>query len=149
MTDALSDVTILVPGTLMDHAVDRLQRSFRLHRIERPDPALIDAGLAGAVRGVAGMTGITAQFIDALPKLEIIANMGVGYDKVDASYAGKRGVMVTNTPDVLTEEVADTAVGLLINAVRELPRAEQWLRTGRWVRDGHYPLTHASLRGQP
>ena len=73
-------------------------------------------------------TAIDAAFIDALPKLEIIANFGVGYDSVDARHAGTRGVMVTNTPDVLTEEVADTALGLLINTVRELPRAEQWLR---------------------
>src|SRR5919204_6997239 len=56
--------------------------------------------------------------------------------------------MVTNTPDVLTEEVADTAVGLLINTVRELPRAEEWLRSGRWQRDGHYPLPRATRRGR-
>ena len=58
-----------------------------------------------------------AAFMDALPKLEIVASFGVGYDSVDAGHAGKKGVMVTNTPDVLTEEVADTALGLLINAV--------------------------------
>lgn len=56
--------------------------------------------------------------------------------------------MVTNTPDVLTEEVADTAVGLLINTVRELPKAEAWLRAGRWVKDGAYPLSRATLRGR-
>lgn len=56
--------------------------------------------------------------------------------------------MVTNTPDVLTEEVADTAVGLLINTIRELPRAEAWLRAGRWVADGPYPLTPMTLRGR-
>ena len=53
---------------------------------------------------------------------------GVGYDAVDAGHAAARGIMVTNTPDVLTEEVADTTIGLLINTVRELPRAEEWLR---------------------
>ena len=94
------------------------------------------------------MTAISAAFIDALPQLEIIANMGVGYDSVDARHAGSRGVVVTNTPDVLTEEVADTALGLLINTVRELPRAEQWLRQGRWQKDGHYPLSPATLRGR-
>jgi lactate dehydrogenase-like 2-hydroxyacid dehydrogenase len=148
MTDALSDVTILVPGTLLDHAVERVQRSFRLVRIEDSAPALVDPAIAGAVRGVAGMAPISAAFIDALPRLEIIANMGVGYDAVDAVYAAKRGIMVTNTPDVLTEEVADTTVGLLLNTLRELPRAEQWLRAGRWERDGHYPLTRATLRGR-
>ena len=64
------------------------------------------------------------------------------------AHAGTRGVMVTNTPDVLTEEVADTALGLLINTVRELPRAENWLRAGRWAKEGPYPLTPATLRGR-
>jgi lactate dehydrogenase-like 2-hydroxyacid dehydrogenase len=148
MTDTLNDVTILVPSKLYEHAVGRIDRSFNMVRIDRADPALVSVDLAGTVRGVAGMTAIGAAFIDVLPKLEIIANMGVGYDSVDARHAGSRGIMVTNTPDVLTEEVADTALGLLINAVRELPRAEQWLRQGRWEKDGHYPLTGATLRGR-
>ena len=59
-----------------------------------------------------------------------------------------KGVMVTNTPDVLTEEVADTAIGLLLNTVRELPKAEAWLRDGRWVKEGAYPLTRMTLRGR-
>src|SRR5690606_14569729 len=96
----------------------------------------------------AASTVIDAAFIDALPHLEIIANFGVGYDSVDATHAGKKGVMVTNTPDVLTEEVADTAVGLLINTVRELPKAEAYLRAGRWAKDGDYPLTKNTLRGR-
>lgn len=148
MTDVLRDVTILVPGRLIDHAVGRIDKSFNMVRIERADTAFVDAELAQRVRGIAGMTAINADFIDALPKLEIIANMGVGYDSVDAKHAGLRGVMVTNTPDVLTEEVADTALGLLINTVRELPRAEQWLREGRWEKDGAYRLTPATLRGR-
>lgn len=148
MTDALRDVTILVPGRLYEHAVGRVDKSFNMVRIERADAVLVDAALAGKVRGVASMTVINAAFIDALPKLEIIANMGVGYDSVDARHAASRGIMVTNTPDVLTEEVADTALGLLLNTVRELTKAEQWLRQGRWVRDGHYPLTQATLRGR-
>jgi lactate dehydrogenase-like 2-hydroxyacid dehydrogenase len=148
MTDALRDVTILVPGRLYEHAVGRIDKNFAMVRIERADATLIDAAQAGKVRGVAGMTAINAAFIDALPKLEIIANMGVGYDSVDARHAASCGVMVTNTPDVLTEEVADTALGLLLNTVRELPKAEQWLRQGRWVRDGQYPLSGATLRGR-
>ena len=148
MTDSLRDVTILVPAKLSEQAVGRIERSFNMVRIERADAALLSGDVASKVRGVAGMTVINAAFIDALPKLEIIANMGVGYDGVDARHAGTRGVMVTNTPDVLTEEVADTALGLLINAVRELPRAEQWLRQGRWAKDGNYPLTPATLRGR-
>jgi len=142
------DVTILVPGGLHGHAVKRLGDGFRLVRIERADPSLVAGDLARSVRGLAAATRIDAAFIDALPNLEIIANFGVGYDAVDAAHAATRKVMVTNTPDVLTEEVADTAVGLLLNTVRELPKAEAWLRAGRWVTEGAYPLSRASLRGR-
>jgi lactate dehydrogenase-like 2-hydroxyacid dehydrogenase len=100
------------------------------------------------VRGIAAFVPVRAPFIDALPKLEIVASFGVGYDAIDAKHCAKRGVMVTNTPDVLTEEVADTAIGLLINTVRELPKAEAYLRAGRWAKDGDYPLTKLSLRGR-
>jgi lactate dehydrogenase-like 2-hydroxyacid dehydrogenase len=140
--------TILVPGRLHEHARERIGREFEVAHIASGDPALIDPALGERVRGVAAITTISAAFIDALPRLEIIANFGVGYDAVDARHAAARGVMVTNTPDVLTEEVADTALGLLINAVREFPRAETWLREGRWERQGHYRLTPLSLRGR-
>jgi lactate dehydrogenase-like 2-hydroxyacid dehydrogenase len=148
MTEARRDVTILVAGRLLEHAVRRIDEGFRLVRAERADPALLDPGIIGEIRGVAAMTAISAGFIDALPHLEIIANMGVGYDAVDARHAGAKGVVVTNTPDVLTEEVADTALGLLLNTVRELPKAEQWLREGRWEREGAYRLTPTTLRGR-
>jgi lactate dehydrogenase-like 2-hydroxyacid dehydrogenase len=100
------------------------------------------------VRGIASFGGIDAAMIDALPNLEIIASFGVGYDSVDANHAAKRGVMVTNTPDVLTEEVADTAIGLLINTVRELYAAEKWLRDGDWAEKGNYRLSRLTLRGR-
>jgi lactate dehydrogenase-like 2-hydroxyacid dehydrogenase len=105
------------------------------------------------VRGIAvspalGGASVGPEFLQALPELEIVANFGVGYDGVDAVNAGKLGIMVTNTPDVLTEEVADTALGLLLNTVREFSRAEAYLREGRWAKEGGYPLTKASLRGR-
>jgi lactate dehydrogenase-like 2-hydroxyacid dehydrogenase len=80
------------------------------------------------------------------PKLKIISNFGVGYDSIDVPAAARRGVIITNTPEVLTEEVADTALGLLLSTVREFYRAEQWLREGRWAKEGDYRLTPASLR---
>ena len=83
----------------------------------------------------------------ACPELEIVASFGVGYDHIDALAAGKRGIIVTHTPDVLTEEVADTAIGLLICTVRELPQAERYLRGGKW-RKGNYPLSRATLRNR-
>ncbi|PWK65752.1 2-hydroxyacid dehydrogenase [Aminobacter sp. AP02] len=138
---------ILIPGRMHPHVTERLKSAFPLIHIADGDPALLSAEMKASVRGIASMGTVNAAFIDALPNLEIIANFGVGYDAVDAAHAASRGIMVTNTPDVLTEEVADTAIGLLINTVRELPRAEDWLRQGRWVREGGYRLT-ATLRGR-
>jgi len=88
---------------------------------------------------------IPGSFMGRFPKLQIVSSFGVGYDHMDAKWAAAHGVVLTNTPDVLTEEVADTALGLLLCTVRELPQAERFVRDGKWVRDG-YPLTKATLR---
>jgi lactate dehydrogenase-like 2-hydroxyacid dehydrogenase len=141
-------VAILVPGHFNDHAVSRIDRTFQRVRIERADPTLVTDDMRAGVRGIACFGGINAALIDALPNLEIIANFGVGYDSVDARHAAHRGIMVTNTPDVLTEEVADTTIGLLINTIRDLPRAEIWLRDGSWVSKGNYRLSPLTLRGR-
>jgi lactate dehydrogenase-like 2-hydroxyacid dehydrogenase len=79
------------------------------------------------------------------PKLEIVAAFGVGYDHVDASYAREHDIMVTNTPDVLTEEVADITMGLLICTLREFVKADRYLRSGLWMTQ-QYPLSVGSLR---
>jgi len=83
--------------------------------------------------------------MERFPRLEIVSSFGVGYDHVDAAWAGAHGITVTNTPDVLTEEVADTALGLLLCTVREFPQAERHLRAGKWAQKG-YPLSKATLR---
>ena len=139
---------VLVPGRLHDHAVRGIAQRFDLVRLDKADPALVTAELAGRVTGIAAMTTISARFIDALPGLRIIANFGVGYDSVDAKHAATRGVMVTNTPDVLTEEVADTTIALLLNTLREFPKAEAWLRDGSWAAKGQYPFSRLTLRGR-
>jgi len=105
---------------------------------------------APRVRGMA--VAATSERIDGpymsrFPQLEIIASFGVGYDHVDAAWAGAHGITVTNTPDVLTEEVADTALGLLLCTVRELPQAERHLRAGKWPQ-GDYGLSRATLRNR-
>jgi lactate dehydrogenase-like 2-hydroxyacid dehydrogenase len=79
------------------------------------------------------------------PKLEIIASFGVGYDHVDSAYAREHNIVVTNTPDVLTEEVADVAMGLLIATLREFVKADRYLRSGLWQTQ-NYPLSVGSLR---
>jgi lactate dehydrogenase-like 2-hydroxyacid dehydrogenase len=90
---------------------------------------------------------LTDAFMSRFPKLEIISSFGVGYDHVDAKWAGEHGITVTNTPEVLTEEVADTALGLLLCTVRELPQAERYLRAGKWL-DRTFHLTKATLRNR-
>jgi lactate dehydrogenase-like 2-hydroxyacid dehydrogenase len=84
-------------------------------------------------------------FMRRFPKLQIISSFGVGYDHIDAKAAAAHGVIVTNTPEVLTEEVADTALGLLLCTVREFPQGERYLRAGKWLQKP-YPLTKGTLR---
>jgi lactate dehydrogenase-like 2-hydroxyacid dehydrogenase len=86
-------------------------------------------------------------FMRRFPKLQIISSFGVGYDHIDAKAAAAHGVIVTNTPEVLTEEVADTAVALLLCTVREFPQAERYLRAGKWLQKA-YPLTKGTLRNR-
>jgi lactate dehydrogenase-like 2-hydroxyacid dehydrogenase len=95
----------------------------------------------------APVQAIDEALLTALPKLQIISSFGVGYDHIDVKAAAKRGIIVTHTPDVLTEEVADTTIGLLLNTVRELPQAERYVRAGKWP-SGNYPLSRATLRNR-
>ncbi len=148
MPASTEPATILVSGKVHDHVVARIDEAFRLIHIERPEPSLLSPQDIAAVRGISAFGGIDAAFIDAFPNLEIIANFGVGYDSVDAAHAGAKGVMVTNTPDVLTEEVADLTVALLLATLREVPKAEAWLRQGKWVSEGNYRFSPLSLRGR-
>ncbi len=88
---------------------------------------------------------VDEKFLKQFPHLEQVSSFGVGYDHIDAKWAGAHGIVVTNTPEVLNEEVADTAIGLLLCTVREFPQSERFLRAGKWPQ-GHYPLTKATLR---
>jgi lactate dehydrogenase-like 2-hydroxyacid dehydrogenase len=94
-----------------------------------------------------GAGGADAKLMDALPKLEIISNFGVGVDSIDLDAARKRGIIVTNTPDVLNDCVADTAMALTVNVMRKFPQAEGYLRAAHWAAKGAYPLT-TSLGGK-
>jgi len=121
---------------------------FILHQLPAGDDharrlAEIGPRIRALARG--GHAHIGRALIERLPALEIIASFGVGYDGIDVVAAAEHGVIVTNTPDVLTEEVADTALGLLLMTVRELSAAERYLRAGQWPAGGPYPLT-PSLR---
>ena len=92
--------------------------------------------------------GVDGGLIASLPSLRMIANFGAGYDDIDLAAAASRGLIVTNTPDVTTEEVADVAMALLVMAVRNLGAAERFLRAGKWTETNAFPLSAGTLRGR-
>jgi lactate dehydrogenase-like 2-hydroxyacid dehydrogenase len=143
-------VDVLVYGQPKQLVTDGLAATFALHAVEsRADLDRIAPAVAARIRGVAvnGLVSADKAMMATFPKLEIVSSFGVGYDHVDSAYAREHGIIVTNTPDVLTEEVADTALGLLIATLRELPAADRFVRSGQWAK-GNYPLTAGSLRGR-
>ena len=116
-----------------------------MHRyFEAQDKAGFLASVAPEVRGIAtrGELGAGRAMIEALPKLEVISVYGVGYDAVDLAACRERGIRVTNTPDVLTKDVADLGVAMMMVQSRGMIGAEKWVRDGSWEARGLYPLKH-------
>jgi lactate dehydrogenase-like 2-hydroxyacid dehydrogenase len=144
----MSRVAVLVPGKIHERVLARLKERFDVVQAERGDLLHLDAETAGRIRGVAVSGVFPAASIDQLPNVQLISSFGVGYDGIDAKHAASKGIIVTNTPDVLNDEVADTAIGLLLNTIREFPRAERWLRDGNWKPGQNYPLSRFSLKGR-
>ncbi|WP_405069666.1 2-hydroxyacid dehydrogenase [Kribbella sp. NBC_01510] len=140
---------VLMPGPMHPAVAQGLEGHCELIRLwEESDPDAVLAARRDEIVAVATGGGrIDGPFLDRLPAVRIVASFGVGYDRIDANAAAERGVVVTNTPGVLDDEVADTALGLLLMAVRELPQAERYLRAGKW-QDGPYPLTRATMHGR-
>jgi lactate dehydrogenase-like 2-hydroxyacid dehydrogenase len=127
-----------------------LEGEFTVHKLfEAPDKAQFLKERAERIRGIAsfGPLAVDGKLMDALPRLEIIANFGVGVDQINLEDAKARGIIVTNTPDVLNECVADTAIALVLNTLRKFPQCEAYLRAGHWASKGPYPLT-TSLGGK-
>ncbi|MEA3026784.1 MAG: hypothetical protein QOF91_2069, partial [Alphaproteobacteria bacterium] len=135
-------------GVPKKHIVDGLSTPFNLHVIPKDDAEAIIAKVAANVRGAA-VTGAPDKMMGVMmarfPKLEFVSSFGVGYDNIDIKYAAAHGITVANTPEVLNEEVADTALGLLLCTVREFPQASNFLRAGKWM-ERQYPLSQATLR---
>lgn len=127
--------TLLQITPLHPDAQARLAAHYTLLPMELPavDAAWL-AQHAGEVDGVVtgGHLGVPAALMSALPQLKVIGINGVGYDKIDLDLARSRGVRVANTPDVLTEDVADLAIGLTLSLLRRLPQADAHVRVGRW-----------------
>jgi lactate dehydrogenase-like 2-hydroxyacid dehydrogenase len=144
----VSDFEVLMPDRMPPLVVSGLEQGCKLHKLwEAPDKDAALKELAPRIRGLAtggGHTRVDGTFLSRLPKLEIVSSYGVGYDHIDAKWAGAHNIVVTNTPDVLNEEVADTAIGLILCAVRQFPQADRYLRQGKWLQKP-FPLT-ATLR---
>ena len=142
-------IDLLVYGPTKEIVDNGFSDQFVLHPFQtKADLERLNSAVAGKIRGAAvtyntvrGDSATLALF----PKLEIVSSFGVGYDHIDANYARDHNIMVTNTPDVLTEEVADIALGLLIATLREFVKADRYLRSGLWTTQ-QFPLSVGSLR---
>ena len=134
---------LILTGPMMPLIEEQADRLFTVHRLAKAkDRDALISEIAPHIRAIAtaGHFPVNGALMQKLPKLEIVANFGVGYDSVDAKWAGAHGIVVTNTPDVLNEEVADTTLALLLQTVRQLPQCERYLRAGKWL-EKPFPLS--------
>jgi lactate dehydrogenase-like 2-hydroxyacid dehydrogenase len=142
-------IDLLVYGPNKPIVTNGFSDQFVLHAFETThDIERLTPEVAGKIRGAAVTYNSVrgdGKTLARFPKLEIVSSFGVGYDHVDAAYARDHNIMVTNTPDVLTEEVADIAMGLLIATLREFVKADRYLRSGLWTTQ-NFPLSVGSLR---
>ncbi len=146
---ALKPIPVLIPAPTMPLIMAGVDKAFTLHKLwEQADPDAFIAAQGGSIRAIAGgaKQKMDGAWLGRFPKLEFVSNFGVGYDGVDAAWCGDKGIIVSNTPDVLTDEVADLALGLLLATIRQLPQADAYLRRGEWLK-ANFPLT-TTLRGR-
>lgn len=135
---------ILVVTPILPAQMAQLEALYRLHRYDQAaDKAGLLADVAGRVRAVVttGGKGFGAELLAQLPRLEIVASSGVGTDTIDVAACVARGVPVTNTPDVLNDDVADLGIGLILSALRHLPQGHDYVRSGDWARQGMMGFT--------
>jgi lactate dehydrogenase-like 2-hydroxyacid dehydrogenase len=135
------DVLVVWPNR--PKAMAELESAYTLHHLwQAPDREALLAEVGPRVRAIVttGERGASAELIDRLPALEIAACFGVGYDGIDQEACRRRGVPITNTPDVLTEDVADMGLALTLCVMRRIVEGDRWVRAGRWVKEGAMPL---------
>lgn len=138
----MSQPHILAVAKLSPLLMEQLTAVYSVHdRLHETDPAAF-AEVAPQIRGIAGggESIVSRPLMAQLPALEIVSIMGVGYDGVDVAAALERRIPVTHTPNVLNDEVADLAFGLMLGVARQIPQADRYVRQGRWARDGVMPL---------
>jgi lactate dehydrogenase-like 2-hydroxyacid dehydrogenase len=145
----MSKPIILQIGPYPDWDQEPLDAAFDMHRLfEAKDAAAVLENVGSDVRAIAtrGELGADRAMIAACPKLEMIAVYGVGYDAVDLAACKEQGIAITNTPDVLTEDVADLGVAMMLCQSRAMVGAETWVRDGSWAAKGLYPLQRRVFR---
>jgi hydroxypyruvate reductase len=133
----MNDIDILITAALPPFLYDPLKADYRCHdHAQANDKDLLLAEVGARARGLVqgGGTVTPTALLDSLPALEIISVFGVGYDGVPTDYCRKRGIKVTNTPDVLTDDVADVAVALILMTGRGFVRANRFVHAGEWLR---------------
>ncbi len=142
-------IPIVAYGPLSSYLADQLRARFAVHEVPADaDPATLPKAVRAARALVSfGAVGASAAMMDALPKLEMIGLFSVGYDKVDVAHAREKGIKLSNTPDVLTDDVADLAVGLLYAMVRNIAANDRMVRSGQWARGGTVALS-GSITGR-
>ncbi len=139
----MSKIDILQMGPYPSWDIELLEQDFTLHAyFEAEDKNQFIAERAEKIRGIAtrGELGASRELIEALPNLEVISIYGVGFDAVNLDAARERGIRVTNTPDVLTKDVADLGLAMMLAGSRGIIGAESWVRSGNWGKQGLYPL---------
>jgi lactate dehydrogenase-like 2-hydroxyacid dehydrogenase len=133
----MSKPEILLMGPYPEWDLVELEKRYVVHRIyEAQDRDAFLAQHAANIRAIAtrGELGASARLMNALPRLEIVSCYGVGIDAIDLDHARQNGIRVTNTPDVLTADVADLGVALLLAAARKIPQADSFVRNGSWIK---------------
>ena len=137
----MSKPDILVVAKLWPVLMEMLQSEFTVHdRIHESDPAAF-AAIAPKIRGISGggESRVNAELLSKLPALEMISVFGVGYDGYDVPAVKARGVKMSNTPDVLSDDVADMGMALMLSVARRVPQNDAYLRAGKWL-NGPAPL---------
>jgi lactate dehydrogenase-like 2-hydroxyacid dehydrogenase len=134
---------LLMLAPLPEAQMAQLRDRYTLHCLwKSKDPEAELGAIKGGVQAMVSAyhSPVSRRLIAALPNLEIIAHYGVGYDNIDVVAAKERGVVVTNTPDVLTDDTADIGIGLVLNVMRRMVEGDLYVRTGQWAKKGDLPL---------
>lgn len=139
----MESISVLMPIQMNKYLEQELEKRFNLLKLwNSPHKTHFLKEHSNSIRAIVGnaSAGADAELIESLPNLEIVASFSVGIDKVDLNKCREKGIRVTNTPDVLTDDVADLAIGLILAVLRRLCESDRYVRSGKWKK-GDYKLT--------